>query len=706
MDLEECNNRQNLHALIIEDRKSDAQLMVHELRRSGYALTWDWVVTEEDYLSKLSSKIDIILADYTLPSFSAPKALEHLKASGLDIPFIVVTGSISEEVAVEIIKQGAADYLIKDRLSRLGQAVRRALEERQLRRAKLHTEEAQSFLAESSAILAASLDYKTTLTKIARLAIPSLCDFSLVDILENDGQVHRVEFAHINSGKEALFSTSIKSYPPDLSWNEHPVSKVLRSGNPCLIEEVRIEEYAKDSKHLNILQALRPTSMISVPMVAHGQILGAITLVYEDHRRIYDLADLTVAKDLAHRAALALYSARLYKESLEAYREAQEANRLKDEFLTTISHELRTPLTSILGWSSLLQSNEVTNEMLKKGLQTIERNAHAQARIVDDLLETSQLITGKLSLNIDKVNLQQLIENVITSLQPASKAKNISIEKELEEDDTSIAGDADRLQQVIWNLLSNAIKFTPRGGKVTLSLKRDDKLAEIMVADTGIGIKKCFLPFVFDRFRQADGTITREFGGLGLGLSIVRYLVEMHGGTVHAESEGEGSGATFIVRLPIKPVEVDQPKREYQPHILVDRDDSLKQSHLFKGLKVVIVEDEMDSRELLRLMLEYCGATVISVESAREALEVIKRVRPDLLISDIGLPKEDGYFLIRKVRSLPFNEGGQVPAIALTAYVRPEDRVAALNAGYHEHVSKPIEMENLISIVNRLTNSN
>ena len=379
--------------------------------------------------------------------------------------------------------------------------------------------------------------------------------------------------------------------------------------------------------------------------------------------------------------------------------ELREANRLKDEFLATVSHELRTPLTAILGWAHLLRAGQLDGKSAASALETIERNARAQAQLIEDLLDVSRIITGKLRLDVRQVDPASFIEPAIEVLRPAAEAKDVRIQKVMDTGVVCVAGDPARLQQVVWNLLSNAIKFTPRGGKVQVRLERINSHIEIAVSDTGAGVSPEFLPHVFERFRQADQRTTRQQGGLGLGLAIVRHLVELHGGTVEADSPGEGRGATFVVKLPIVPVyQTGNPAERVHPSAR-DTLPTYQCPERLDGLKVLVVDDEADTRELLRVGVGQCGAEVVTAGSAREALEAIAEERPELLISDIGMPGEDGYELIRKVRALPAAGGGRIPAIALTAYARTEDRLRALRAGYQSHIAKPVELAELVAVM-------
>jgi len=388
----------------------------------------------------------------------------------------------------------------------------------------------------------------------------------------------------------------------------------------------------------------------------------------------------------------------------EARLEAETANRLKDEFLSTLSHELRTPLTAIIGWAELLINGNLDADKQPKALETIARNARFQAELIDDLLEVSRIITGKLPLNFSACELQPVIEAALESIRPTAQAKAVRLELVLEPVGALIYGDVDRLRQVIWNLLSNAVKFTPRNGSVQVKLHCTSSHAVIAVSDSGEGIKGDFLPRVFERFSQADGSSTRTHGGLGLGLAIVRHLVEIHGGTVHAESPGEGLGATFIVSLPVMQAtepQVRTPKFEVN-NLSVAHPDLIAHSPALDGLRLLIVDDEVDFRELVTTMLGHHGAVVKSAASAGEALVYFENWKPDVLVADIGMPDEDGYGLIRKVRALSADRGGSTPAVALTAYTRAEDRLRALSAGYQIHLAKPITGPELVAAVANL----
>jgi signal transduction histidine kinase len=376
---------------------------------------------------------------------------------------------------------------------------------------------------------------------------------------------------------------------------------------------------------------------------------------------------------------------------------AEAANRMKDEFLATLSHELRTPLNAILGWAHLLQSGRADEAMTERAVAVIRNNAQAQSQLIEDILDVSRIIGGKLRLTLGDVVLRDVIEAALDSVAPAAQAKAITVHTEFQ-DVPVIQGDRDRLQQVAWNLLSNAVKFTPREGHVHVRLFREDDDVAFSIQDSGIGISHDFLPHVFDRFSQADASATRRHGGLGLGMAIVRHLIELHGGTVRAHSEGEDQGATFVARLPLQAAVVNPPE---PGEALAAFEADTPASHL-DGVRVLLVDDEPDSSAFLSALLEGQGAVVAVAGSAVEAIEALRHQPPDVLVSDLAMPGVDGFDLIRRVRGLSRAEGGGTPAVALTAYVRPEDARAALDAGFHRHLPKPVNLSHLVAAVAEL----
>ena len=462
--------------------------------------------------------------------------------------------------------------------------------------------------------------------------------------------------------------------PPDRWPEEDDVLARIRRGER--VDHFETIRRAKDGHLLNISLTVSPIKDET------GRIIGASK----------------VARDITDRKLAEKERERLLASEKEARAQAERANRLKDEFLAIVSHELRSPLNAITGWASVLKTRQLDDQTMR-AVETILRNAQTQAQLINDLLDVSRIVTGQLRLNIRPFQLTSVIEAAIEVVRPAATAKSIRLNAFLDPAAGPVPGDPDRLQQVFWNLLSNAVKFTPNGGQIQIRLQRVNSHVEFVVSDTGKGIDPRFLPMVFDRFRQGDSSSTRDHGGLGLGLAIVRHLVELHGGIVSAHSEGEGKGAEFIVELPMS---IAVPQGEARAHPSLGGTASHAMPSL-AGLRILIVDDEPDAREVISELLRDAGAEVAAAASARIALDLIDQWKPDVLISDIGMPGEDGYDLIRKVRARPPEDRGQIPAIALTAFARTQDRLKALSAGYQMHVGKPIEPIELVTIVASVT---
>jgi signal transduction histidine kinase/ActR/RegA family two-component response regulator len=437
---------------------------------------------------------------------------------------------------------------------------------------------------------------------------------------------------------------------------------------------------------------MQQTARISPLLDEEGRVIGTVTVIEDVTERVAREAALQTEVDARTRSLAREKAAR---------REAEEANHLKDEFLATVSHELRTPLTAILGWSNMLLAGKASDETRERALEIIHRNAQAQNQLISDLLDVSRIISGKLRLDLRTVELSPIIDAAVEATRPAAEAKGVQLDTSLDPHAGPVNGDADRLQQVVWNLLTNAIKFTPEGGRIEVKSEIAGPRVEVTVRDTGIGIAPEFLPHIFDRFRQADPGTNRIHGGMGLGLSIVRQLVELHGGAIRAESQGEGKGATFTVSLPFVKAEQERKLSERRPAPAPARLE-IECPPALSGLRVLVVDDEADTRDMLRAVLEHCQAEVVTAGSASEAMEAIVKLRPDVLISDVGMPGDDGYTLISRVRALPAERGGRIPAAALTAYVRAEDRVKVLRSGFQLHVPKPVEPAELVTVVAHL----
>jgi PAS domain S-box-containing protein len=475
------------------------------------------------------------------------------------------------------------------------------------------------------------------------------------------------------SAAEAI-GQNIRLIIPHDRWGEED-EVLARIGRGEKVDHFETIRRAKDGQLLNISLTVSPVKDRS------GKIVGASK----------------VARDITDRKRAEAELERLLASEKQLRRQAEEASRLKDEFLAVVSHELRSPLNAITGWASLLLMRQL-DDRTKHAIETILRNAQTQTQLVADLLDVSRIVTGQLRLKVRSFQLIPVIEAAIEVVRPASEAKSIRIETILDPSAGPIAGDPDRMQQIFWNLLSNAVKFTPKGGRIQVRLQRINSHVEVVVSDTGMGVDPKLLPFIFERFRQGDSSTTREHGGLGLGLAIVRHLVELHGGVVNAYSDGAGKGAEFIVQLPtLVSARTSQPGEE-RVHPSAGGNLSGDVPAL-AGVRVLVVDDERDAREIISVILGEAGAEIATASSTREALDTVERWKPDVLISDIGMPGESGYDLIRKVRALPAGKGGQTPAIALTAYARVEDRLKILSAGFQMHVPKPIEPIELATVV-------
>jgi PAS domain S-box-containing protein len=461
--------------------------------------------------------------------------------------------------------------------------------------------------------------------------------------------------------------------PPEWPDEEPKILARIRRGER--IDHYETVRVAKDGRRLDVSLTVSPIRDAS------GIITGASK----------------IARDITEQKRTQEEIARLLAAERAARQDAEVASRTKDEFLATLSHELRTPLTAMLGWLTILRGHKLDKTTTAHAIDTIERNAKAQAQLIEDLVDISRIVGGKLNLEVVPTELMPVVDAAIEVVRPAADAKEITIDVNYDATVGPVAGDASRLQQVIWNLLSNAVKFTPKGGKVSVDFRRENGSAELVIRDTGIGISADFLPHVFERFRQAESTATRSHRGMGLGLAIVRHLIELHGGTVTAASDGENRGSTFTVHLPLANIE-NRCMASTAAH-----ETNCDNSHELKGLHVLLVEDEPDARELIAMVLQSSGAQVEAVDTAQGAFESLSAVAPDVLVSDIGLPLESGYDLIRKVRAMA-SDTKKVPAIALTAFATENDRKLSLSAGFQAHLAKPVEPEDLVNAIKGVLN--
>ena len=543
-------------------------------------------------------------------------------------------------------------------------------------------------LSEVGAVVASTLDRESILQKVTDTATElTHAEFGAFFYNVRDQQTGDAYMLYSLSGapKEAF-----SSFP-------HPRATALfgptfRGERPVRIDDVKADpRFGQNAPFHGMPKGHLPvSSYLAVPVKGlDGHVIGGL---FFGHSRpgVFTEQHERLAVGTAAWASVALENARLYSE-------AQDANRMKDDFLAVLSHELRTPLNAILGYSRLLRGHLLTGEQLERGLETVERNARWLTQIVEDVLDVSRIVSGKIRLDVQVVNLASVIDNSVATIQPAADAKGVKVQTLIDPRVGAVSGDPDRLQQVVWNLLSNAVKFTPKGGRVQLRLERINSHIEIVVSDTGVGIRKDFLPYVFERFRQGDSGPSRKTGGLGLGLSIVRHIVEMHGGVVLADSGGEGEGSTFTVTLPLMIVHPSSaPPRT---HPLAEHRQRLEGLTDLNGVHVLAVDDEEDSLSLLRVVLESAGARVTTAASAAGALEILQAARADVLVADIGMPEMDGFELIKRVRALPQPEARDIPAAALTAFARSEDRTKALQQGFEMHLAKPVDPGELVASV-------
>jgi PAS domain S-box-containing protein len=806
-----------LRVLFVEDEENDALLLAETLEQGGYAVHGRRVDSAEDLAAALAEVWDVVITDYRVPPLSPLLVIQAVRERGLDLPIIVVSGTVEEEDMVAVMRAGAHDYMLKGNLKRLVPAVRRELQEAASRHARRAAERSA---ADSARQLGAVFDEALDAMLLTDddgayvAANPAACalfglpreellrrrvvDFAAPGfdaaaawaefrragrikgefrLLRPDGAFRDLEFSatadvlphrhlsvmrdvtsrkaqeqEIREQKEILetlnragrllsaelnldklvqgvtdaateltgaqfgaffynvedeggerYTLYALSGVPREAFSRFPMPRNTDLFGPTFRGEavVRIDDVRKDPRYgsnapyYGMPEGHLPvTSYLAVPVVSRsGAVLGGLFFGHE-HAAVFGEREERLVVGLAAQAAIAMDNARLY-------RQAQEANRMKDEFLATLSHELRTPMNAILGWAQLLREGKLDAATATRAAHTIDRNARVQTQLISDILDVSRIVSGRLRLDVRPVEMVRAVEAALDNLRPAAKAREIRLHTALDAGTGLISGDADRLQQVAWNLLSNAIKFTPHGGRVSVRLVRIDSHVELTVEDDGAGIDPDFLPFVFERFRQGDSSSTRPHGGLGLGLALVRHLVEMHGGTVHAASAGRNQGSTFIVKLPVMGT-VRPDSGPLAPAEATSAGAPMAPAGSLAGVSVLLVDDEADARELFKTLLERSGARVTAVASGAEAFSAFTASPPDVVVSDIEMPEENGYDLIRRFRALPPERGGQTPAAALTAYARTEDRMRALRAGFQIHVSKPVQPAELVAVVANL----
>ncbi|MBD1909030.1 MULTISPECIES: ATP-binding protein [unclassified Leptolyngbya] len=547
------------------------------------------------------------------------------------------------------------------------------------------------FLARASQVLASSLNYETTLTNVVQLTVPLLADFCLLHKYEDDGNLHPIVACHSNEYKQSL----INGLEPGLVSSRNcstAMKQVLQTGEPLLISDLSdLELLAHDAQTLNIYHQLAPQSLMIVPLIARGQKFGTLTLAMAESDRQYDMLDLAVAGDLAQRAAIAIDNAHLYQQ-------AQEASRLKDEFLMTLSHELRSPLHAITGWAQMLHHRQLSQRTTEQALEVIEQKAGKLTQLVYDLLSLSRIVTGQLQLRPGLVKLDDIVQETLQSLNLAAAVKRVELVSDIDEELAPIQGDGRYLRQVIWNLVSNAIKFTPPKGHIEISLRPVEQALQLTVRDTGKGISPDILPYIFDPFRQADSSKTRSYEGLGVGLSLTQHLIELHGGTIQAWSEGNGKGATFVVNLPvishlaIPEASVTTIANSIHEPLLAE------ESPILEGLRVLLLDDELQQDDLF-MQLEQDGAEVMGVASAADGIQILEPFNPHVLVVHLRQTIGPGEVkLLAKTKVFAAERGNCLPAIALTA-CSSKQRAQALALGFQACLSRQSPAEDLAMMV-------
>jgi PAS domain S-box-containing protein len=553
-------------------------------------------------------------------------------------------------------------------------------------RALIEQRDTLAFVAAVSEGLAPVLTFGELVDIIRTLPVPFAADWTMLHLITEEGRIRSEAGIHLDPARAPLLTSLAVATSGSLPLDSL-IARVIATERLLIVSDTGdlMTRFAGPGDAVPVLQQLGMGSVAILPLVAHGQRTAALSLGAAALDRFAGSGGILV-EDLARRVRLAL-------DRIQLYREAQEANRLKDEFLSTLSHELRTPLNAVFGWARILRLRQLDGTTAH-AVEVIERNAEAQIRLIEDVLDVSRIITGKMTLSMEAVDVGTVLGATIDAVRPAMEGKGVRLESDFGQDVPSVFADRHRLQQVFWNVLSNAVKFTGTGGVITVTLRRANSCTEVQIGDSGVGIRRDVLPFVFDRFRQADSSPTRRHGGLGLGLAIVRHLVELHGGTVDADSPGEGHGATFTIRLPI-----DRRARASTASetLALGLSMSAGLSRPLHGRKVLVVEDHDDARDLVACVLGAAGAEVTTAASTREALTRIAVTTPDLLLADLGLPDEDGYTLLRRIRAIPTLDA--LPAVALTAYARASDRERALAAGFLDYVIKPVDPQELVKVI-------
>jgi signal transduction histidine kinase/DNA-binding response OmpR family regulator len=657
---------------------------------------------------------DALVLDCQLPGMSGIDVCRFLRGTldEIALPVVMLTVQGHKQDVVEGLAAGANDYVTKpydaaELLARVGTLSRTKRLYERARRAEKALEVERDhldLLARAGTALYTSLDVVSRCESIARLIVPALADACGVYMCQQDGALALVAGSTADAGRAGILGdlTRITQLVLGSSTGEGPqaIRPVFVPDVSGMLAMALTDATPSDAAPLAALRDAGVTAYILAPLALQDRAVGCLALAITDSSRRYDEPHFALAQELGRRTAGAADNARLFEMTQVERARADEANRAKDEFLAIVSHELRSPLTAILGWASLLSAGDLNADDRTRAVQIIERNARSQTQLIADLLNISSILSGKLRLDVTRIQPGTIVEGGLETIRPTADAKGVRLEALVDAEAGLIQGDPERLQQIVWNLLTNAVKFTPKGGRVEARVQRVGAEVEVVVTDSGCGIPAEFLPHVFERFRQAETGVARQHAGLGLGLAITRHLVELHGGTIQATSPGPGLGATFAVRFPLAPQGV-APSAPVEGRKQGGSAAPLVCPPELEGLRVLLVDDEADVRTFLGAALRRCKAEVTAVATVADAMSAVRAAPPDILLSDIGMPGNSGYDLIRMIRNLPPEQGGRTPAVALTGYSRLDDRTRALMMGFDMHITKPIDPAELLVVLAR-----
>jgi signal transduction histidine kinase/DNA-binding response OmpR family regulator len=696
-----------LRALYAVGRTDDLNMVRSYLKQHAANIDLEVVKSSSELISQLNrggleNRYGVLLLDYYLPGLNALEQMKELyDTHKIDLPIVIIANEGDEGSVLQAVKLGAADYIVRTPgyHHHLPLVLENAFYRYELSREQFSLkirEQQQTFIAQLGQAALSNIDLSTLMddaTSMLSIALGGEYTTMLKPLSEDGKQLLLVAG---DGWQEGLVGHMTVDVVPGSQE-----AYVLGTQAPVIIENLRTESRFSGTPFLHAFGVVSGASVIVGNVNDPLGILG----IYTRKEHVFTRDEINFLQSIAHILASAIKRKmveqerdQMFVDEHEARTRAEDLSRAKDEFIAILSHELRTPLTSILGWVHLINSGKLDGRLMSKGLETIERNTKRQIQLVNDLLDVSRIITGKLDLNSSRIDLKTIVYSAMERIHPLIEAKRLHAFVNVGQVDQYVFGDPDRLEQILDNLLSNAVKFTPEDGQIEIKLENEGEKARIIVSDTGIGIPKDFLPNIFDSFTQADSSTTRSYSGLGLGLALANHLTKLHGGTIQAKSEGLGKGATFTIELPLATTGVRGEQLSSAPSRPTSRYVS-SHCETLKDLNILVVDDDSDTLKMLEVILQSCEAKVMVATSVAEAVDVLKHERPDVLLSDIGMANEDGYVLINKVKSIEQERNWKIPAAALTAYVSPEDKTKTLQSGYQMHISKPVSPEKLVQAV-------